>query len=217
MRVIAFGDIHMEYGELARIPGLAEADLVIVTGDFTNFGGEKEAEKVLGAIRRYNGKILAVPGNLDQPEVAGMLHARGINLHADGVMLGETGIVGVGGSNPTPFNTPTEFPEERLAALMEKGLEKVREAKRLILVSHAPPVDTATDRIPSGAHVGSRAVRDFIERHRPLFCLTGHIHEARGTDRIGETLVLNPGMLSHPGWIELEETDGGEWTAVIRP
>ncbi len=36
--------------------------------------------------------------------------------------------------------------------------------------------------VRGGRHVGSAAVRRFIERHRPLACFTGHIHEAAGMD-----------------------------------
>ena len=70
----------------------------------------------------------------------------------------------------------------------------------LILVSHTPPADTVVDRTGSGLHVGSRAVRQFIERVQPDLCLTGHIHEARGTDTLGRTLVVNPGELAAGGY-----------------
>jgi len=32
-----------------------------------------------------------------------------------------------------------------------------------------------------------------IERHQPPLALHGHIHESRGTVRIGRTLCINPG------------------------
>ncbi|EKD35075.1 MAG: hypothetical protein ACD_75C02066G0001, partial [uncultured bacterium] len=35
MKIIVFGDIHMATGEARRIPGIAEADLVILNGDLT--------------------------------------------------------------------------------------------------------------------------------------------------------------------------------------
>lgn len=42
-------------------------------------------------------------------------------------------------------------------------------------------------------HVGSSAIRSSIERNQPLIGLHGHIHEARSTCKIGETLCVNPG------------------------
>ena len=41
---IAVGDIHDEPGLFARIPELAQADGIIVTGDLTITGGVKQAE-----------------------------------------------------------------------------------------------------------------------------------------------------------------------------
>jgi len=68
-----------------------------------------------------------------------------------------------------------------------------------VLVSHSPPRDTHCDAIGARAHVGSRAVRAYVERHRPPLVLSGHIHESpRVTgawrDAIGPTAVVNPGQ-----------------------
>jgi Icc-related predicted phosphoesterase len=46
-------------------------------------------------------------------------------------------------------------------------------------------------------------VRAFIERAQPAVCLTGHIHEARAVDRIGQTTVVNPGALSGGGFVKV--------------
>ena len=71
-----------------------------------------------------------------------------------------------------------------------------------LLLFHAPPDDTKLDRVandgksvdqvPLDLHVGSVAIRRFIETRQPLLTLHGHIHEsARLTgswrDRIGQT------------------------------
>ncbi|MEL6527750.1 MAG: hypothetical protein AAFQ07_18785, partial [Chloroflexota bacterium] len=45
----------------------------------------------------------------------------------------------------------------------------------------------------SNQHVGSKAVRAFIERVQPLVCFTGHMHECVTIDRIGDTQIINPG------------------------
>ena len=46
MKIISFGDIHEDYSNLIPLKNeLENADLVIVTGDLTNFNGRKEAEK----------------------------------------------------------------------------------------------------------------------------------------------------------------------------
>ncbi len=77
---------------------------------------------------------------------------------------------------------------------------------RSVWLFHAPPHDTALDRagldgvmvdhVPLDVHVGSIAIRRFIERRQPLVTLHGHIHEsARLTgcwqNRLGRTLALS--------------------------
>lgn len=201
MRIAAIGDIHMALDNWARHPA-REAELLLVTGDLTNFGHRAEAERVLSALRpRQGGRLLAVPGNLDHREVGDYLTAEGINLHGRGMVIDGVGFFGVGGSNPTPFHTPLEFSEEELYLLLTAGHRQVREAPIRILVSHAPPHGTRTDRLGNGTHAGSTALRRFIEEEQPDLCLCGHIHEARGEEVLGRTRVLNPGMLKDGGWV----------------
>lgn len=69
---------------------------------------------------------------------------------------------------------------------------------RTIYVCHTPPADTPLDQMPRGRHVGSRALRAFIERHQPPLTLHGHIHESPDQSgqfaaRIGTTWSINPG------------------------
>lgn len=215
MHIIAFGDIHMEYAGIEDITGLSKADLVIITGDFTNYGEKKDASTILDAIRRINPKICALLGNMDTASVGNYLDDLGINIHGKGFVLGDLGIFGVGGSNPTPFNTPTEFSEKELENIVNKAYQYVTQAPVKILVSHTPPINTAADMIGGGVHVGSTAIRKFIEEKQPDFCFTGHIHESRGEDRIGHTLILNPGMLKDRGWIEFKSQDDGSFIARL--
>ena len=215
MHIIAFGDIHMEYAGIEKITGLSKADLVIITGDFTNFGGKEDASTILDIIRRINPKIYAVLGNMDKASVGNYLDELGINIHGKGFVLGDLGIFGVGGSNFTPFNTPTEFSEEELGDIVNKAYQYVTQARIKVLISHTPPFNTAADLIGGGVHVGSTAIRKFIEEKQPDFCFTGHIHESRGEDRIGRTLILNPGMLRDPGWIEFNSQDDGSFVARL--
>ena len=204
MRIIAFGDIHMDHRQLAAIPDLAAADLILITGDLTNFGGRTEAQEVITACRAFNPALLALAGNLDRPEVSRYLQSEAISLHGHGVLLDNLGIFGVGGSNPTPFKTPTEFSENEIARLLAAGFAATATARRRILVCHAPPFGTVADRLRDNSHVGSRAIRTFIEEQQPDLCLAGHIHEATGIDRIGRTTIINPGMLRLGGWIDIE-------------
>ena len=78
---IAVGDIHDEPGLFARIPELAQADGIIVTGDLTITGGVKQAEMVMDVLRAHNPRIWAQIGNMDRPEVDEWLSGLGCNLH----------------------------------------------------------------------------------------------------------------------------------------
>jgi len=188
---------------------MESADLVIVTGDLTNFNGRKEAERVIDEIMKYNENVLAQLGNLDQPEVNDYLTEKGINLHRNGFIRDDIGIFGVGGSNLTPFNTPTEFSEDEIETFLLEGIDKVKDAKFKIMVPHMPPKDTKIDIITTGAHVGSQSVRDFILKHKPDIALSGHIHEARGRDTIENTLAFNAGMFREGGYVVITKTPEG--------
>lgn len=210
MKIISFGDIHEDLNNLTLLKNEMEsADLVIVTGDLTNFNGRKEAERVIDEIMKYNENVLAQLGNLDQPEVNDYLTEKGINLHRNGFIRDDIGIFGVGGSNLTPFNTPTEFSEDEIETFLLEGIDKVKDAKFKIMVPHMPPKDTKIDIITAGAHVGSQSVRDFILKHKPDIALSGHIHEARGSDTIENTLAFNAGMFREGGYVIITKTPGG--------
>ena len=60
MLLVALTDIHGKNENIDRIRvALAAADAVIISGDITHFGREKEAIKVLENIKRYNPDLLA--------------------------------------------------------------------------------------------------------------------------------------------------------------
>jgi Icc-related predicted phosphoesterase len=202
MRIVSFGDIHMSLRTIERLaPELEAADVVILSGDLTNFGGSEDAARVLAATQRHARQVLAVSGNLDQLEVIDFLRARGVSLHGESRTVGDVGIFGCGGSNVTPFHTPTELSDEEIAALLERGYAAVAQAPHVLMVCHTPPARTKTDRLTSGAHAGSVAVRAFIEEHQPDVCITGHIHESAAVDRIGGTTVVNAGAFRDSGYI----------------
>ncbi len=216
MQIIAFGDIHMATGAAAAIPGIKEADLLLLNGDLTNYGGAAEVKKVLDDIMRINPKVLAQFGNLDKTEVNEYLEKLAINLHGQARLVqGEVCLIGIGGSNFTPFQTPSEMPEKELLHLADRafrqGLDYISLAQPLhkrkipqILLSHVPPFNTKVDTLHNGKHVGSKAIRTIIEQYQPELCITGHIHEAKGHDMIGKTPVYNHGMLRQGGWIHID-------------
>ncbi|MDB5107905.1 MAG: hypothetical protein JWM69_846, partial [Candidatus Binatus sp.] len=140
MKIISFGDVHMATRNLERMgETMRDCDLVIVSGDLTNFGGVPEARKVLTDVRAACDNVLALPGNLDRREVIPFLEQEQIALHGKGRVVDGIGIFGCGGSNITPFNTPTELSEDEIYATLRAGYEMVRDARPLLMICHTPP------------------------------------------------------------------------------
>lgn len=207
---IGMGDIHDDVSMLGRIPYLAAAAGVVVSGDLTIKGGAAAARRVIAALRDVNPVLMAQIGNMDLAEVDAYLSGEGINLHATGRVTPQgVGFFGCGWSTPTPFGTPSEAGEDRIAAWLEAAWQTVAHCPDLVLVCHTPPYGTATDQVGGGVHVGSRAVREFIERVQPAVCLTGHIHESVAVDAIGRTVVINPGALAGGGYARIERNAQG--------
>ena len=78
------------------------------------------------------------------------------------------------------------------------ALARLSDPARTVYVTHAPPARTRLDVMRGGVHIGSEAVRRFIERHAPPLTLHGHIHESPHLtgaieDRLGRTVSVNAG------------------------
>ncbi len=213
---IAFGDIHQSTSLPALIPGLDEADAVIITGDLTNHSPEGAVEKVWNSIYTRNTNIFGQAGNMDRSNVTDFLKSQNANLHCEVRELAPgIKIMGVGCSIPTPFGTPSEVSEDEMAAMLAETYAKVGDYDKLILAVHDSPYGTALDVIGNGMHVGSRSVRAFIEKHQPDLVLSGHIHEASGQDSIGKSIIFNPGMASGGGYVQIT-LENDELTATLK-
>jgi len=213
---IGLGDLHGHVANLARIPELAGAAGVIVSGDLTVKGGVPQARQVIDAIASINPAIHAQIGNMDLAPVETWLDEKGLGIHARTVELAPgLGLMGLGWSNPTPFKTPSEVDDAQLGQWLEQAYATAKNFGTLLLVSHTPPLDTAADQVSKGVHVGSKAVREFILRAQPALCLTGHIHEARSVDALGDTVILNPGDLAGGGYARID-WDGRSLTGALR-
>jgi Icc-related predicted phosphoesterase len=191
--VIALSDIHGRTGmgkDLAA--AIAGADLIVIAGDITNFGGKEEAKAIIRGIQDLNKRILAIPGNCDHNDVKGFLASEDIDLHGRAREIEGVLFFGVGGSGRTPFGTPQEYSDLDFGEVL-KTFHKTEDIGCYVLVSHDPPTKTRVDRTAFGIHAGNKKIREFIESFQPALCICGHIHEARGEDLIGNTRIVNPG------------------------
>ncbi|MDQ4018956.1 MAG: metallophosphoesterase [Actinomycetota bacterium] len=179
---------------------------------------ERVEEWIALADERLTGqgiRCFVCPGNDDQFEVDEIVQnakhvelAEGRVVEIDGFQLASTGW-----SNPTPWNTFREEEEPRLAERIERVVSQVTAPPEQTIFSlHCPPYGSGLDEAPeldqqmrlkhagrAPVPVGSRAVREAIERHQPTLSLHGHIHECRGNTRIGKTLCINPGSSYEQG------------------
>jgi Icc-related predicted phosphoesterase len=154
-------------------------------------GGNDDHQEIIDAVR-------------DTPHVknADNKVARIDNLHE---------MVNLGWSNMTPWKCPRDHSEEDLESATEALVSSVTDVGNCVFNLHVPPINCGLDTCPKldtsvyppkpvfdkGQAVmiggGSLSVRRAIEKHQPLLDLCGHIHESRGTTRIGKTLIINPG------------------------
>jgi uncharacterized protein len=160
-------------------------------------------------------RVFVCPGNDDQLEVDEVV------ANAKTVELGEGRVIDINGfqlassgwANRTPWDTYREEDEDVLLERIERMLADVTtDPEHTIFSLHCPPYNTGLDEAPqltadmslkdagrATVPVGSTAVRTVIERHQPALALHGHIHEARGTHRLGKTLCINPGSSYEQG------------------
>jgi uncharacterized protein len=163
-------------------------------------------------------RCFVCPGNDDEPEVDEVVRAARYVEMAEGraVDLGEGwSMVSTGWSNITPWKTYREASEADLAERIEAMITPDLDMRRTVFNFHCPPYGSNLDdaaevdqnlNIKNAGQtlvpVGSTAVRDAIRRHQPLLSLHGHIHEGKGTARIGKTLAINPGSVYEQGVLQ---------------
>ncbi len=172
---------------------------------------------------------IVMPGNDDElfiDEIIKSYEDRGIVYPLDNVLEVEgLELVSSPYVNPTPWNTPREMDEKKFEKHLESIISKLHNPSKAIFNFHCPPYGTNLDLAPkltkdlkpvsiAGTvqyeHVGSKAVRKVIERYQPVIGLHGHIHESGGVDRIGRTVVVNPGSEYSEGVLRgfIIEVDG---------
>jgi uncharacterized protein len=191
----------------ARWHGLFEEEMLATVERWMQMADERLAGKGI--------RCFVCPGNDDQLNVDDVIReaetvelAEGNVVEIDGYQM-----VSTGWANRTPWHTYREEDEEDLQIRIRKITDQVTAPpERTIFSLHCPPYKSGLDDAPqlkddmslkdacrATVPVGSTAVRAAIEEHQPCLGLHGHIHEAKGTTRIGRTLCINPGSSYEQG------------------
>jgi len=123
-------------------------------------------------------------------------NGRVVCLHGKGIAHDGAWFMGLGGAAASLFRAPFELDEAEADQILA-GTVGASSSQFSVLVSHCPPKDTKVDLAAGRWHVGSEAVRRFIEENRPTLVICGHIHEAQGIDAIGKTSIVNVGPAAH--------------------
>ena len=186
------------------------------------------------AEERLRGKgvrLYVMLGNDDEPVLREVIDGSSLVVDPEDqvVELGEGfQMLSCGFANPTPWHSPREMPEEELQRHIEGLVSQLDDPGRSVFNLHVPPIRTAIDTAPvidenlspiiqGGSMLmgpaGSEAVRALIEKYQPLIALHGHIHESRGTAKIGKTVCINPGSaygegVLHGALFELDKRKG---------
>jgi Icc-related predicted phosphoesterase len=172
---------------------------------------------------------------LEKAEDDGVLHLLSQKVYKlDGFSLAGYSFV-----NPTPFRfkdwekqegigdnqSPTIIFGQAIRTTPHENKETIKEdldnmgAKsnpaKTIYIFHSPPFNTGLDLTSRNIHVGSTAIRNFIEEKQPMLTLHGHIHESPlvsgvWKEKIGNTICINPGsssMLNKLHYVTFEPHD----------
>ena len=191
----------------ARWHGLFEEEMLKTVDRWMQLADEKLAGTGI--------RCFVCPGNDDQLNIDKVIGdakavelAEGNVVEIDGYQMASTGW-----ANRTPWHTYREEDEDDLATRIRKITDQLTASpERTIFSLHCPPYKSGLDDAPqltddmslkdagrATVPVGSTAVRTMIEERQPCLSLHGHIHEARGTTRIGKTLCINPGSSYEQG------------------
>ncbi len=171
MRILALSDIHGAYTKAEEILAHETSyDLILISGDITAHGSPAEAEKAMRQFQTHGNPVFAVSGNMDSPEIDNVLTKTGCSINTKGIIIEDIGFFGVSAAPLSPLHTPYEIAEDEILRRAEAGWNNVTDARWKVFVPHTPPYQTKLDRIFLGKHVGSTAIRTFLERYQARCC-----------------------------------------------
>ncbi len=220
MKILVISDLHAHNDVLDKMDDIfAQADAVIFGGDFAECFKPETGKEALDRLCKKHDNIFAVLGNCDNEDFMEELENQDVCIEKALVFHEGLALAGSGGG--TFFTGKTEFErtEDEILSDFDIVMNSVEQTgdsslwHSLVLVSHNPPVGDKIDSFDGEHHAGSQKFTDFILKNKPVAVVCGHIHEGTNIEKIGETVVINPGSLGEKEtyvWLNLEK-DGNGW------
>ncbi len=220
MKILVISDLHAHNDVLDKMDDIfAQADAVIFGGDFAECFKPETGKEALDRLCKKHENIFAVLGNCDNEDFMEELENQDVCIEKALVFHEGLALAGSGGG--TFFTGKTEFErtEDEILSDFDIVMNSVEQTgdsslwRSLVLVSHNPPVGDKVDSFDGEHHAGSQKFTDFILKNKPVAVICGHIHEGTNIEKIGDTVVINPGSLGEKEtyvWLDLEK-DGEGW------
>lgn len=196
MRLVCLSDLHGDHSALLRIlDDAGPAEIIVLAGDLTHFGEPRDAETIVRLAADAGGRVLAVAGNCDSRAIDARLAELKVSLMRTAVVFENAAFYGLS-AMPIWMRSMYELTEDEIAEVLRNGRGQIDgqlDGHFEVLVSHPPPRGCQLDRTRRGEHVGSTAVREWVQQQQPSLVICGHIHEGRGSEMMGGTQVVNCG------------------------
>jgi len=188
LKILAFSDTHGK--DLRKMVEEAEKQgvtHVFACGDWSQL--DEMPPYLVSQFTKKGMKMFIQAGNHETfattdslAELYGIKH-----LHGDGVVYNGIGFFGAGGT--TQIGPHSVLDEDELFGLLKQGFEKVKHAKKKVMLVHEHPAGSLFE---MGRFPGSKAIRRAIEEFKPDIVLCGHIHECAGVEeQLGSTRIIN--------------------------
>jgi Icc-related predicted phosphoesterase len=212
MRILVASDLHYSLKQLDWVVGVAgQYDLVVLAGDHLDIRSYVEPDAQIAVVLEYLTRIAAkttvaacsgnhdlnAENDLDERTAIWLQSARDAGVYVDGTSM-VTDDVRV---TVCPWWDGPRT-RERFADMLAEEAEAFGE-RVWVWVYHAPPDRSATS-WTGRRYYGDTDLNAWIERFHPDLVLCGHVHESpfadegSWSDRIGATLVVNPGREPGP-------------------
>ncbi|MHA2245885.1 MAG: metallophosphoesterase family protein [Candidatus Hodarchaeales archaeon] len=159
-------------------------------------------------------KVILCPGNDDSfivDEIIKKDHRFALGDERKIDLDGKHEMISYGWTTPTPWKTYRETTEEIIKETIDKLTSTISDIDSSIFCLHCPPYGTLLDKtlvlrprnrslgFGSFISIGSKSIKQAIQRYQPLLSLHGHVHKLvtvshpSGGIKIGRTHCMNPG------------------------